>query len=164
MFDIDWAQVFSGLSPELAVLLISTLPIAELRAAIPVGLTVFDLSVVTTFVYAVIGNMIPVVILVWGLNSGSRWLMKRFYFFNRFFTWLFERTRRQHSRKFEKYGALALISFVAIPLPITGGWTGSVAAFVFGIPPKKSLPLISIGVVIAGLIMTIITLGVSNIF
>ena len=78
-------------------------------------------------------------------------------FFDKFFTFLFERTRRKHSKKFEKWGALALITFVAIPLPITGGWSGALAAFVFGIPFKKALPLIFSGVIIAGVIVTGLT-------
>ncbi len=163
MFNIDWSGIFSGFPPTAAVFIISALPIAELRAAIPVGLFTYDLPILTTFFYAVIGNMLPVIILLWGLDKISGALMHRNYFFNRFFTWLFERTRRRHTKKFERYGALALIMFVAIPLPVTGGWTGSVAAFVFGIPFKKSLPLIFTGVMIAGIITTFISLGINNI-
>ena len=86
--------------------------------------------------------------------------MSKSKFFNRFFTYLFERTRKKHNGKFEKWGALALITFVAIPLPVTGGWSGALAAFVFGIPFKKALPLIFLGVIIAGAIVTGLSLGV----
>ncbi|MES0341863.1 MAG: small multi-drug export protein, partial [Candidatus Humimicrobiaceae bacterium] len=65
--------------------------------------------------------------------------------------------RKRHSAKFEKYQGFALISFVGIPLPITGGWTGALIAYVFGIPPKKALWQITIGVLIAGIIVTVIT-------
>ncbi|MBU0707745.1 small multi-drug export protein [Patescibacteria group bacterium] len=164
MFNIEWAEIFSGFSPEIAVLIIAMIPIAELRAAIPIGITVFDLPVITTFIYAFIGNLIPVVIILLCLEPVSRWLMIHSKTFQRFLNWLFDRTRKKHSEKFERYGALALISFVAIPLPITGGWTGSLAAFLFGIPFRKALPLIMVGVAFAGAIVTILSVGLDNIF
>jgi uncharacterized membrane protein len=86
--------------------------------------------------------------------------MAKSYFLNRFFTWLFERTRSKTIDKYIKYGYWALILFVAIPLPITGAWTGSVAAYIFNIPFKKSWWLILLGIIIAGLIMTFGTLGI----
>ena len=57
----------------------------------------------------------------------------------------------------EKYGAIALITFVAIPLPFTGAWTGSIGAFLFNIPFKKAFPLILLGVLISGAIMLLLT-------
>ena len=60
----------------------------------------------------------------------------------------------------EKWGPLALIIFVAIPLPFTGAWTGSLVAFVFDLPFKKSIALIFIGVLIAGVLVTLASLGV----
>lgn len=144
----------------LKTLFISMIPIGELRVAIPLGLTHYGLSVVTTFLVAVIGNTIPVIIIVFLLDPVSKWLMKHSKFFRWFFNWLFERTRKKHSKKFEVLEEVALVTFVAIPLPMTGGWSGALAAFVFGIPPKKSIPLISLGIVIAGVIVTLVTLGV----
>jgi len=107
--------------------------------------------------------LVPGFLLVWLLGPITRFLEKHFYLLDRFFIWLFERTRKKHSKKFEYWGALALISFVAIPLPMTGVWSGAVAAFVFGVPYKKSVLMISIGAVIAGLIVSLVTLGVLKI-
>ncbi len=135
-------------------------PIGELRVAIPVALTRYSLSFWETYIIAVVGNMFPIVFIVFLLDPVSRFLSKHFRFFRWFFNWLFERTRRKHSHKFEVLEELALITFVAIPLPVTGAWSGAAAAFVFGIPPKKSLPLILVGVLIAGLIVSGITLGI----
>lgn len=135
-------------------------PIGELRAAIPLGLTHYGLNVWLTFLIAVVGNMIPVVIIAFLLEPVSKWLSEHFKFFRWFFNWLFERTRRKHSKKFEVFEEVALVTFVAIPLPMTGAWSGALAAFVFGIPPKKSIPLVGLGVAIAGVIVTVITLGV----
>lgn len=136
------------------------LPISELRGAIPLALTVYNLSPLSAFALAVIGNIIPIIFLLLFLDWVSEYLSRHFYFFNRFFAWLFERTRRKHNHKFEVWGSLALIAFVAIPLPMTGGWTGAAAAFVFGIPFKKALPLISLGIVIAGVIVTLASIGI----
>jgi uncharacterized membrane protein len=115
------------------------------------------MGIIETYIISVIGNLVPVVIILWVMEPVSRFLMKRFNWANRFFSWLFNRTRKRHSAKFEKYQGFALISFVGIPLPITGGWTGALIAYVFGIPPKKALWQITIGVLIAGIIVTVIT-------
>ena len=81
---------------------------------------------------------------------------------NKFLNWLFERTRKKTKDKIEKYGDLALIIFVAIPLPNTGAWTGTLAAWLFGIPMKRALLNIFYGVLIAGVIVTMITSGLIN--
>jgi uncharacterized membrane protein len=88
--------------------------------------------------------------------------MKRSKLMNRFLNWLYNRTRRKTRAKIEKYGAWALISFVAIPLPYTGAWTGALAAWLFDIPAKKAVPYIIIGILIAGIIVTAVTLGLKN--
>ncbi|MFH1308652.1 MAG: small multi-drug export protein [Patescibacteria group bacterium] len=148
------------MSSEIIVLLISMLPIVELRIGIPIALAVYNLPVWSAFVFSVIGNLIPVVFIMWFLGFLVKFLIHKIYFLNRFFSWLFEKTRKRHSAKFDRFRDLALIVLVAIPLPGTGAWTGALAAFVFGIPIKRAFPLISIGVLIAGVIVTIITLGI----
>lgn len=149
--------------PEIATLLISMLPIGELRAAIPIALTIYDMPVWSAFIFSVIGNLIPVVFIIWILNLLiNKFLIHRIYIFNRFFTWLFTRTQKKHSKKFERWRDLALIILVAIPLPFTGAWTGALAAFVFGVSIKRAFPLIAIGVLIAGIIVTSVTIGIIN--
>ena len=73
--------------------------------------------------------------------------------------WQQERVRRVQGPRFEKYGSLALIILVAIPLPMTGAWTGSLASWVFGIPPSRAIPLIAAGVAIAGVVVTVVALS-----
>ena len=117
----------------------------------------------SAFVLAVLGNLIPVVFIIWFLDILiNKLLIHRIYILNRFLTWLFERTKRKHSKKFDRWRDFALIVLVAIPLPFTGAWTGALAAFVFGIPTKRAFPLIALGVLIAGIIVTLITIGVIN--
>lgn len=149
--------------PQLNVLFTAMLPISELRGAIPLALGVYKMSVGTAYLLSVLGNIIPVIFLLWLLEPVSKFLMKHSAIFNKFFTWLFERTRRRHKAAIQKWGPIALVFFVAIPLPITGGWTGSVVAFVFGIPFKKALPLIFLGILIAGVVVTLASLGIIKI-
>lgn len=149
---------------EFIILLTSMLPVAELRGAIPLALTVYEMPIWSAFIFSVVGNLIPVVFIIWGLNLlVNKLLIHRIYILNRFFNWLFERTRRKHSKKFERWRDFALVVLVAIPLPFTGAWTGAIAAFVFNIPIKRAIPLIVLGVLIAGIIVTSITLLVTNV-
>ncbi|MEW6407380.1 MAG: small multi-drug export protein [Patescibacteria group bacterium] len=158
---IDFVHLFSGIPKEIATFFIAMLPIGELRASIPIALGVYNLSWSQAFFWSVLGNIIPVVLILLCLEPLSWFLSKHFKIFERFFLWLFAWTRKKHNHRFEKWGAVTLIAFVAIPLPMTGGWTGAVAAFVFGIPFRKSLPLIFSGILIAGIIVTLTSLGVS---
>lgn len=151
------------MSPELIIFLSSMAPITELRLAIPLALTVYNMPVWSAFILAFIGNIIPIIFIIWGLDLlVNKFLIHRIYIFNRFFTWLFERTRKKHSKKVEAWGELALVIFVAIPLPGTGAWTGSLIAFVFGIPIKRAFPLIALGVLIAGVLVSLFTQGIIN--
>ena len=144
------------------IFLTAMTPIGELRASIPLGLSILHQPWFLVFVVSVIGNMIPPVFILWLFPKISRWLMSHSKLMNRFLTWLFERTRKKTRDKIEKYGDLALIIFVAIPLPNTGAWTGTLAAWLFGIPMKRALPNVFYGVLIAGVIVTLITTGLIN--
>lgn len=148
----------------LNIFLTALTPIGELRASIPLGLTVFHQPVWIVFIVSVIGNIIPPMFILWLFPKFSKWAMERSKFMNKFLNWLFERTRKKAKDKIEKYGDIALIIFVAIPLPNTGAWTGALAAWLFGIPFKKAILNIFYGVLIAGVVVTIITVGIKSIF
>ena len=154
--NINFSYLLENLSAYLAVFFTAMTPIGELRAAIPVGLGTYNMNIFETYIISVAGNLVPVVAILWVLEPLSKFLMNRFPIANKFFTWLFNRTRKKYSKKFKKYTGYALIGFVGIPLPVTGGWTGALIAFVFGIPPKKALLHIFYGVLIAGIIVTTI--------
>ena len=144
--------------PELSTFLIAMSPVFELRGAIPVAIGLYGLPVWSAYFFAVMGNLVPSLSIPL-IGFLSNWLSHRFSFFDRFFTWLFARTRSQHAKKFERYKDFALILFVAIPLPFTGVWTASLAAFVFGIPFSRAFPLLGIVVLLAGMIVRLLTLG-----
>jgi uncharacterized membrane protein len=145
-----------GLSQTASVAAISTLPIVELRGAVPVGIAAFGMPWWKVYLVAVAGNMLPIPFILLLLGPVSNFLM-RFPLGKKFFDWLFSRTRKK-SANIEKYEALGLTLFVAIPLPVTGGWTGAMAAFLMGISFWKSMLYILMGVMIAGVIMTILSL------
>ena len=150
--------LFESVPPSVATILMAALPVGELRVAIPVAIGVYGMDPLTAYVLAVIGNMLPVVPLLLFLESVSNYL-RRWVFWDVFFNWLFTRTYHRHNRKFEKYGTIALLFFVAIPLPVTGAWTGCAAAFVFGIQFRHAFLAILGGVMLAGIIVTSIVLG-----
>ena len=147
-----------GVPAELVVLIISVLPIFELRGGIPCGMLLLELVWWKTYLMAVLGNMIPVVPLLLFLEPVSSWLRRHITLADRFFEWLFARTRRRGEARMRKYGIfIGLMLFVAIPLPVTGAWTGCAAAFIFGVKFRHSFPAVFAGVLIAGVIMTIPT-------
>ena len=157
-FEEQLIELLSSVPPWLATIVFSTLPVSELRGAIPIAIGVYGLSPIEAYVLAVMGNLLPVIPLLLFLGPVSDYL-RRFRLGDIFFNWLFTRTNRRHTEHFEKYGTLALALFVAIPLPITGVWTGCAAAFVFGIKFRHSLIAITAGVLTAGVIVTMLTMA-----
>ncbi|MBN1163480.1 MAG: small multi-drug export protein [Candidatus Krumholzibacteriota bacterium] len=138
--------------------LIAMLPISELRGAIPYALAAGGLKWPEAYLFAVLGNFLPVIPLLLFLERISNWL-RRYPMGDRFFTWLFKRTRRK-GKLVERFEALGLVLFVAIPLPVTGAWTGCAAAFLFKIPLKLSIPAVAGGILIAGCVVTLASMGV----
>lgn len=142
-----------GIDPYLVILLIATLPIIELRGAIPVGLLVFkELDPVLVIIFSIIGNMFPIFFILFLLGPVER-LLRKIKIFDRFFDWLFKRTIAR-SKTIEKYEEFGLMLFVAIPAPITGAWTGSLASYLFKLSYTKSILFIFFGVLIAAAIVT----------
>jgi uncharacterized membrane protein len=160
------AQFFHALPKEWVTLIIAMIPIAELRGAIPWALASLPygggLPWQTAYAYAVIGNLVPVIPLLLFFERTYLWL-DRYPGFHRFFVWLFSRTRKR-GKYVQKYKALGLILFVGIPLPVTGAWTGTLAAFLFGIKFKNAFPAIFAGILLSGIIVTLASLGVLGIF
>ena len=144
------------------ILIVAALPIAELRLAIPWAIEVLNTPWYYAFLIAVIGNMLPVPFILLFIEAAVR-LLSRVAVFERFFNWLFERTRRR-GKIIQKYKRIGLVLFVAIPLPVTGAWTGSLAAVLFGIKFKQAFLSIFIGVIIAGIIVTSLWMGLSFAF
>jgi len=142
----------SGFAKELIVLFIAALPILELRAAIPVAINWFGMPWYHAFPLAFVGNLLPVPFIILFLEAITRWL-NRVEFLHRMLDRLFARIS-QRGGIVDKYKRIGLALFVAIPLPVTGAWTGSLVASLFGLKFRHTFLSILVGVFIAGLIVT----------
>ncbi len=144
--------------PLLTVALLGILPISELRGAIFYGIVSTDLPLVTVYIVAVGANLLIAPVVFFFLNYVHHFFM-RVSLYNRLFTRFIERTRRKTHKHIEKYGYFGLTVFVAVPLPMTGAYTGTAAAWVFGLDQKKSIAAVSLGVVVAGIIVAFASLA-----
>lgn len=152
----------SGMPPELGVLLMAMLPVAELRAALPVAMTTMHMQPAWAYLLCVIGNMLPVPFIILFIRPIFSWLKMR-----RLFRPLVERLEARSAAKAEtvlRYEFWGLCLFVAIPLPGTGAWTGAMIAAMLDMRLRKAIPSILMGVLIAGLVVLLITSGVRLIF
>ncbi|MBN1885664.1 MAG: small multi-drug export protein [Candidatus Krumholzibacteriota bacterium] len=145
-------------SARIMTVLIAMLPIFELRGAIPIAIASYGLGWREAYLFAVIGNFLPVIPILLLLEPVSTRL-RRWPSWDRFFTWLFERARRR-GRMIERFEILGLVLFVGIPLPVTGAWTGCAAAYLFRLPLRKSIPAVFAGILVAGIVVTLASLGV----
>lgn len=140
---------------------VSMIPVLELRGGIPFGVAL-GLNPWAAFCASVVGNMIPVPFIIFFIEYIFKWLKR------------FERTRgtieklesRAHikGRMVQKYSVIGLCLLVAIPLPGTGAWTGALVAALLQLPPKKAIPTIFLGVLIAGMLILGITYGFTVVF
>ena len=147
-----WLKELEFLSLEMAVFFTAWLPVAELRAAIPLGIFM-GVPPLQAFLLGVIGNMMPVVPLILFLNPVRNFLKRKSKLMARFFDYLDLRTINK-SDHVQRYGALGLILFTAIPLPTTGAWTASLAAVLFKIKFSYAVLSITVGVILAGILIT----------
>ena len=142
--------------------LVSMIPVIELRGGIPFGVTV-GLPVWLAYLAAVIGNMLPVPFIVVYIRRIFRWMRRHLPRLNRLVSKLEEKAHLK-GQKVTKYKYLGLAIFVAIPLPGTGAWTGALAAAFLDMPLRKALPSIFAGVLAAGMAISILTFGVASLF
>ena len=165
MFDSFTSAVseflYETVGAELCTFIISMISIIELRGAIPIGQGM-GLGFWTCYLLSVFGNMLPVPIILLFVRSVLNW-MKGIKYLDKIALWV-ERKGHKHSLKRTKYATWGLCIFVAIPLPGTGAWTGALAAALLDMRMKKAFPFIFLGVIIAGLIISVLTYGVLEVF
>ena len=141
---------------ELIVFIISMIPVLELRGSL-LAAGFLEMDFLATFIVAVIGNMLPIPFILLFINKIFEWLKK---------TKLKNAVEKLENRalsksdQIKKYGKFGLFLFVAIPLPGTGAWTGALAATLLRMKPKDSILPIFLGVITAGLIMSLISFGI----
>ncbi len=140
---------------EFKIVGVAALPIFELRGAIPLGCQLLGMSDIgKVYFLALLGNLIPVLPLLLFFKYFFHHL-KNIKFIGKLFKWWFQRVERK-SKLVERWGFWGLVLFVAIPLPITGAWTGTAAATLFEIKVKRAFLAILLGVAIAGVIVSLL--------
>lgn len=144
------------IAPELIAFIVSLLPILELRGGL-VAAKIMDIEFWKAFVICYIGNMIPIPFILLFIRKIFNFL-KRFKRFEKIIDKLEARSIRK-ADKVRKYRLWGLFLFVAIPLPGTGAWTGALVADIFDIRIKHSMPVIAVGVLMAGIIMSALSYG-----
>ncbi|MDZ4182321.1 MAG: small multi-drug export protein [Candidatus Cloacimonadaceae bacterium] len=152
---VSWLQGY-GLQPTWIVLIISMLPLIELRGSIPVAILLFNMHWSEAVLLSVVGNMIPIPFILLLMDRFFALISKNRHG-ARFSQWIFKRTRRK-GKVIETYEALGLTIFVGIPLPGTGAWTGSFAANIFGIRFWRAMLYIFVGVLLAATVVTMLSL------
>ena len=141
-----------SLSEIIRVFGLAAAPISELRGAIPVALSEFHFTWYWAFLVAFIGNLVPMFLILWLFDPAVR-IISKISIGKRFLDWLFEKVSRR-GRAVDKYETIGLALFVAIPLPVTGAWTGSILAGLRGYKFRYAAISIIIGVFIAGCVVT----------
>ena len=143
--------------PEWVTFILSMLPITELRGSLPWAVLVGKLSWPLAIGLSIAGNLLVTLPILFFLEPIST-KFRKWPIGDRFFTWLFHRTRKK-GRLIEKLEFWGLVIFVGIPLPITGAWTGSVAAFIFGVSYFRSIMAILLGLIMSSSIVSALILS-----
>ena len=133
-------------------MLISMVPVLELRGAIPAGVAA-GLSVKEALVVSIIGNLLPVPIIILFVRKVFDWMRKKSERLD-FLVCRFEEKAKKQSVMIDKYEWFGLVLLVAVPLPGTGAWTGALVAAMLNMRLKRALPAVFIGVVIAGIVVS----------
>ena len=145
---------------ELVVFIISLFPILECRLGMFTAIVLLQMNPFKGFIISFIGNVLPIPFILILINKIFE-ILKKIPYVKVPIIWLEERTLKKRD-KIDKYGVWGLLIFVAIPLPGTGGWTGALLASLLHLDKKKSFGVIALGVFIAGLIITVLSLVVGE--
>ncbi len=147
MFDLlpEWFQIFFG----------SMIPFLESRYIIPYAMWEFNWQWWEALPLAILGNIIPIPFVLIFFKYLEKYLRK-FVFWANIMNKIFERTRMRANKKIENYETLGLLLFVAIPLPFTGAWTGSLIAYLFDLNFYRSIFIIFLGIIISVSIMIVL--------
>lgn len=155
-------EIFSNINKNLLIFIVSLLPIVELRGGL-IAASILHVEFIKAFIICFIGNILPVPFILLLIGKIFE-LLKKWHPTQKIVTKLENKTLSK-SDKINKYGYLGLLLFVGIPLPGTGAWTGTLLAVLLNLDKKKSFIYISLGVLLAGIIMSILSYGIlGNIF
>ena len=153
---------FETFPPILGALLMAVLPMVE-RFALPVAIAGFHLPAWEAFVLVVLGNMVPVVVILLLAEKFHNWVSTHAGLFGKAWVKSLAHAQKKFER-YEKYGLIGLFIFLVIPTPINGAFTASLIAFILGYPMHKSLPYLFAGVIVGNVVTLAITLGAVRLF
>ena len=141
---------------------ISGLPLVEQRLAIPLGFFSWGLPIWQAVLAGTIGNILSIGIVLWLWPQIARFAREHSPFCDRILQKIFTKTRAKHSHSLKTWGSVFLIFFVMLPIPGSGGWSGSLVAWLFGFSYWRAMKLISIGLILGGIIVAVVTVGVDQ--
>ena len=146
----------------LLTLLVAMVPVIELRGAIPIGVA-YGLNFWVSIGLSIIGNLLPVPFLILFTRHVFEWLRSLSSRLDTFVSKLEQRAEKK-SEVVQRYAFWGLVILVAIPLPGTGAWTGSLVAAMLNMKLRRAFPAVALGVLIAGIIVAFVTYGAGAIF
>ena len=153
-----FVELFKNRIPEeLTIFIISLMPILEIRGGM-IAAKFLGVNFIKAFLICYLGNMVPIPFILLFIRKIFQFL-RRFKCMNKLVDKL-EAKGEKNKEKVLRYKEWGLLLFVAIPLPGTGGWTGALIAAMLDLRMKKALPIIALGVFVAGLIMSLLTYGI----
>jgi uncharacterized membrane protein len=157
------ANALAGFPPELATFLVAMTPVLEQRVALPMSIIFFHMPVWKALLITLAGNLLPITALLYFADNFHAWVNKNSgTFFGKAWLKSLHHTQEKFAR-YEKYGMLGLAIFIASPIPGSGIFTGSMVAFLMGVPFKRSLPYIWAAVIGSSLVTLFISLGIKQI-
>ena len=152
---------FSGAGKEVALFIVSMIPLIELRGSIPLG-AAMGMAWPPVFLISIVGNLLPVPFIIWLGRPLFRWLKSTRLLSG--VTTRYEQKLLSKADKVTRYETIGLCLFVGVPLPGTGAWSGAALAALLGMPMKNALCSITLGVLAAGVLMTVGSYGLLGFF
>jgi len=153
---------FSGFPPEVATFILAMLPFTE-KVSLAIGVAAFHLNGLEAMFIVTIGNMVPIFLILGLAEKFHLWISKNDGFFGK--AWVKTVAHAQGKfAKYQKYELWGLFIFMSLPIPINGGISGALIAFILGMPAKKAWPYLFAGVILSNLITLAVTAGMIKIF
>jgi uncharacterized membrane protein len=152
---VIWEQI-------LRIFFISMLPIGELRVSIPLAIAAYHWSYPLAFLIGVLGNLVFIYPLTWLLDTILLKWVENNWFGYRILEKILTRAQNKTKEVYQRWAKWGLMAFVAIPLPLTGAWTGTVGARLLGLSRRDTFFYVGLGVIVAGLIVTLATFLVTK--
>ena len=156
-------ELFSVFPESIVTVLIAMMPIGEVRISIPIAIAQFHMNPLLALCYSILGNILAGAFVIFFVEKILQSILAHSQLLDSLWQKYINSIHTKNKDKFEKWGSIILVTFVAIPLPFTGIYTGAVAASIFRIPFNKALPLLSMGAIIAGIVVTLLTVGATHI-